>query len=134
MLEQIAEPLLQWFDENKRILPWRQDPTPYHVWISEIMLQQTRVEAVKSYYARFTEALPGVAVMQIYRFFGTTVYVHVCGPYSDNIITVVHYISSPQNVSFFLQIRNMYRNGTSCYSEHSRQLALFYCRLFFNNL
>ena len=61
MLEQIAEPLLQWFDENKRILPWRQDPTPYHVWISEIMLQQTRVEAVKSYYARFTEALPGVA-------------------------------------------------------------------------
>ncbi len=58
MLEQIAEPLLQWFDENKRILPWRQDPTPYHVWISEIMLQQTRVEAVKSYYARFTEALP----------------------------------------------------------------------------
>ena len=61
MLEQIAEPLLQWFDENKRILPWRQDQTPYHVWISEIMLQQTRVEAVKSYYARFTEALPGVA-------------------------------------------------------------------------
>ena len=49
MLEQIAEPLLQWFDENKRILPWRQDQTPYHVWISEIMLQQTRVEAVKSY-------------------------------------------------------------------------------------
>lgn len=41
MLEQIVEPLLQWFDENKRILPWRQDPTPYHVWISEIMLQQT---------------------------------------------------------------------------------------------
>lgn len=61
MLEQIAEPLLQWFDENKRILPWRQDPTPYHVWISEIMLQQTRVEAVKSYYARFIEALPRVA-------------------------------------------------------------------------
>ena len=61
MLEQIVEPLLQWFDENKRILPWRQDPTPYHVWISEIMLQQTRVEAVKAYYARFTQALPEVA-------------------------------------------------------------------------
>ena len=43
MLEQIREPLLSWYKENKRSLPWREDPTPYHVWISEIMLQQTRV-------------------------------------------------------------------------------------------
>lgn len=61
MLEQITEPLLVWYRENKRTLPWRQEPTPYHVWISEIMLQQTRVEAVKAYYARFTEALPEIA-------------------------------------------------------------------------
>ncbi len=60
MLEQIVEPLLIWYEENKRSLPWREDPTPYHVWISEIMLQQTRVEAVKDYYARFIDALPNI--------------------------------------------------------------------------
>ena len=46
----IAAPLLAWYDENKRDLPWRKNPTPYQVWVSEIMLQQTRVEAVKEYY------------------------------------------------------------------------------------
>jgi len=45
----ISKPLLKWYDENRRHLPWREDPTPYHVWVSEIMLQQTRVEAVKPY-------------------------------------------------------------------------------------
>lgn len=55
--------LLQWYEENRRILPWREDPTPYHVWISEIMLQQTRVEAVKGYYARFLESLPDIATL-----------------------------------------------------------------------
>lgn len=52
--------LLDWYDENRRILPWREDPTPYHVWLSEIMLQQTRVEAVKAYYERFTRVLPTI--------------------------------------------------------------------------
>ena len=41
--------LTDWFEKNKRILPWRSNPTPYHVWVSEIMLQQTRVEAVKGF-------------------------------------------------------------------------------------
>ena len=53
--------LLDWYDAERRILPWREDPTPYHVWVSEIMLQQTRVEAVKDYYARFLATLPDVA-------------------------------------------------------------------------
>lgn len=56
-----SEELLEWYQNNRRILPWREDPTPYHVWLSEIMLQQTRVEAVKGYYSRFLEALPDVA-------------------------------------------------------------------------
>ena len=56
-----SEPLLQWFWQHKRDLPWREDRNPYHVWISEIMLQQTRIEAVMKYYRRFTEALPDVA-------------------------------------------------------------------------
>lgn len=60
LLEKIVRPLLSWYEENARILPWRKDQEPYHVWVSEIMLQQTRVEAVKPYYARFLSALPDV--------------------------------------------------------------------------
>lgn len=59
-LERIVQPLLEWFDQNARVLPWRDDPTPYRVWVSEIMLQQTRVEAVKPFYQRFMEALPDI--------------------------------------------------------------------------
>ncbi len=55
-----ADALLAWYEANRRILPWREDPTPYHVWLSEIMLQQTRVEAVKEYYRRFLETLPDI--------------------------------------------------------------------------
>lgn len=55
--------LLPWYEENHRQLPWRQDKEPYHIWISEIMLQQTRVEAVKGYYARFLQVLPDVAAL-----------------------------------------------------------------------
>lgn len=60
VLDAIADPLLAWYDNGHRILPWREDPSPYHVWVSEIMLQQTRVEAVKPYYDRFMKALPDV--------------------------------------------------------------------------
>ncbi len=59
-LQRILVPLLSWYEGNKRDLQWRKNPTPYRVWVSEIMLQQTRVEAVKEYYARFMEALPTV--------------------------------------------------------------------------
>jgi len=60
-LKEDTKLLLNWYDAERRILPWREDPTPYHVWVSEIMLQQTRVEAVKDYYARFLATLPDVA-------------------------------------------------------------------------
>lgn len=53
--------LLAWYGEHARILPWREDPQPYRVWVSEIMLQQTRVEAVKPYFERFMKELPTVA-------------------------------------------------------------------------
>ena len=59
----LPEALLPWYWENHRDLPWRQDRDPYHIWVSEIMLQQTRVEAVKGYYARFLKTLPTVAVL-----------------------------------------------------------------------
>ena len=54
------EALIPWYEAHKRELPWRQDKEPYHVWLSEIMLQQTRVEAVKEYYRRFVTALPTI--------------------------------------------------------------------------
>lgn len=52
--------LLKWYDGNKRILPWRGSKDPYRIWVSEIMLQQTRVEAVKPYFERFMAQLPDV--------------------------------------------------------------------------
>ncbi len=59
-LKNLVPSLLEWYDKHARILPWREQPTPYRVWVSEIMLQQTRVEAVKPYYERFMTALPDI--------------------------------------------------------------------------
>ncbi len=56
----LAETVVEWYRANKRELPWRKEPDAYRVWVSEIMLQQTRVEAVKSYYERFLRELPTV--------------------------------------------------------------------------
>ena len=61
LLNKLPRVLLPWYEEHKRDLPWRQDKDPYHIWVSEIMLQQTRVEAVKGYYARFLSALPTIS-------------------------------------------------------------------------
>ena len=59
----IAPALLAWFGQNARALPFRQDPTPYHIWVSEIMLQQTRVAAALEHYRRFMEALPDIPAL-----------------------------------------------------------------------
>lgn len=60
VLQQLTAPLLAWFRENARDLPWRRTKDPYRIWVSEIMLQQTRVAAVLGYYARFLEKFPTV--------------------------------------------------------------------------
>ena len=62
-MENIAPALLDWFYKNHRILPFREDPTPYHVWLSEVMLQQTRVSAALPYYERFLAALPDIPAL-----------------------------------------------------------------------
>jgi len=59
----LPEKIIRWFHENKRDLPWRQDHDPYHVWLSEIMLQQTRIQTVIPYYLRFIEAFPTVQAL-----------------------------------------------------------------------
>ena len=63
ILNEMAEPLMAWYRNHKRDLPWRRNPDAYRVWVSEIMLQQTRVEAVKSYYERFLRELPTVEAL-----------------------------------------------------------------------
>lgn len=62
-LSRMAPPLLAWYEENRRTLPWRGTDDPYRVWVSEIMLQQTRVAAVLDYYRRFLEAAPDVRAL-----------------------------------------------------------------------
>lgn len=64
-LETIVTPLLEWYRTNKRMLPWRENTDPYRVWVSEIMLQQTRVEAVIPYYNRFMECCPDIAALAV---------------------------------------------------------------------
>ena len=57
--------LIQWYDKNKRDLPWRKTNDPYHIWISEIMLQQTTVEAVIPYYLRFMKRFPNISTLAV---------------------------------------------------------------------
>lgn len=59
-LNQIVEPIVKWYQKQEKMLPWKQDKEPYHIWVSEIMLQQTRIEAVKKYYTRFMKELPTI--------------------------------------------------------------------------
>ena len=63
ILQDLPEPLLNWYRASARDLPWRRTRDPYRIWVSEIMLQQTRVAAVLGYYARFLTAFPTVEAL-----------------------------------------------------------------------
>ena len=63
IIEQALPRVADWYAGARRPLPWRLSPTPYHVWISEIMLQQTRIEAVIPYYERFLSELPDIPAL-----------------------------------------------------------------------
>ena len=63
LLRRISAALIEWYASARRSLPWREVPTPYHIWISEIMLQQTRIEAVIPYYERFLRQLPDIKAL-----------------------------------------------------------------------
>lgn len=60
LMKKMRNPIIEWYQKNKRELPWRKEKNPYHIWLSEIMLQQTRIEAVKQYYERFLKQLPTI--------------------------------------------------------------------------
>ena len=59
----MLEPLINWFKENQRPLPWRASYDPYHVWVSEVMLQQTQVETALPYYEKFIREFPSVEAL-----------------------------------------------------------------------
>ncbi len=63
LMKRIRKPIINWYQENKRDLPWRKEKNPYYIWLSEIMLQQTRIEAVKQYYERFLEEIPDIQTL-----------------------------------------------------------------------
>lgn len=87
----MTECLMKWYAVHRRILPWREDPTPYHVWVSEIMLQQTRVEAVKGYYTRFLEAFPDIPSL-------------AAAPED-------HYMKLWEGLGYYSRVRNLHRGA-----------------------
>ena len=100
--EAFAQKLLRWYDGHKRSLPWREDPTPYHVWLSEIMLQQTRVEAVRDYYARFIEALPAIEDLAA----------------ADEDV----YLKLWEGLGYYSRVRNLHKAAVQIVEEHGGQM------------
>ena len=98
----IADLLLSWYDRARRDLPWRSDPTPYHVWLSEIMLQQTRVEAVREYYARFLAALPTIESLAR----------------ADEDV----YLKLWQGLGYYSRVRNLHKAAVQITTEHGGRM------------
>ena len=98
-LFRLPEMLLPWFYTNKRELPWRVDKEPYHIWLSEIMLQQTRVEAVKGYYCRFLEKLPTVDAL---------------AQADDGLLTKLW-----EGLGYYSRVRNLKKAAVAVMTEHN---------------
>ncbi len=100
--EKMNEKLLAWYDANKRSLPWRDHPSPYAVWVSEIMLQQTRVEAVKPYFNRFMQELPTLQALA------------ECE--DDRLIKLW------EGLGYYNRVRNMKKSALICMERYHGQL------------
>ncbi len=110
MLEQIVTPLLSWYDKHARVLPWREDTAAYRVWVSEIMLQQTRVEAVKPFFERFIKALPDVQALSE-------------AP-EDELLKLW------EGLGYYNRVRNMQKAARVIVSEYSGDFPADYEKLF----
>ena len=108
-LETLVLPLLVWYREKARVLPWRSHPTPYHVWVSEIMLQQTRVHAVLDYYKRFLEALPAVADLA------------ACPP--------DHLMKLWQGLGYYSRARNLQKAAQVIMTDHGGEFPIDYAAI-----
>lgn len=105
-LEYIVEPLLKWYEKNLRTLPWRDNPEPYRVWVSEIMLQQTRVEAVKPYFYRFLEKLPTIE--------------HLAEAEEDELLKLW------EGLGYYNRVRNMQKTARILISEYNGKMPADY--------
>lgn len=106
ILKQGIAPLLAFYDSGCRALPWREEPTPYHVWVSEIMLQQTRVEAVKPYYDRFMKALPDIPSL--------------AGAQEEQLLKLW------EGLGYYNRVRNMKRAAELLVSQYGGQMPSSY--------
>ena len=104
--KEIVPYILTWYDYNARILPWRSDPLPYHVWVSEIMLQQTRVEAVRGYYDRFLKELPTI--------------VHLANATEEQIS------KGWEGLGYYSRVRNMQKAAKEIVAEYNGDLPADY--------
>lgn len=104
--EQFVENLLAWYDQNARILPWREDHSAYRVWVSEIMLQQTRVEAVKPYFERFMKQLPTLQTL---------------AEAEDDTLAKLW-----EGLGYYHRVRNMKKCAQQCIERYGGQLPVTY--------
>lgn len=108
-MEKISDTLLTWYNQNKRDLPWRRNKNAYYIWVSEIMLQQTRVEAVKPYFARFIEALPTV---------------HDLATVEDDVLMKLW-----EGLGYYSRVRNMKKAAIICDQKYAGRLPNTYSKL-----
>ena len=106
LLKESVEPLVAWYREHRRDLPWREHPDAYRVWVSEIMLQQTRVEAVKQYYDRFLKAFPDVEAL--------------AAAEEDKLMKMW------EGLGYYNRVRNMQKAARQIMTEHDGQFPCEY--------
>lgn len=102
----IVSPLLDWYDHDHRDLPWRTQPTPYRVWVSEIMLQQTRVEAVRGYFTRWMDTLPDVRALAA----------------ADEAV----YLKLWEGLGYYSRVRNLHRAAVEILDKYNGDLPADY--------
>ena len=105
----IVQPLLSWYDAGHRDLPWRSEPAPYRVWVSEIMLQQTRVEAVRGYFSRWMNTLPDIPALAA----------------ADEAV----YTKLWEGLGYYSRVRNLHRAAVLLCEEYGGELPADYDRL-----
>lgn len=105
----ITVPLLAWYESAKRDLPWRHTRDPYRIWVSEVMLQQTRVEAVRGYYERFLRALPDVQALA----------------QAEEAV----YLKLWEGLGYYSRVRNMHRAAVMVCEEYGGKFPSEYAQL-----
>ncbi|OJU11071.1 MAG: A/G-specific adenine glycosylase, partial [Clostridiales bacterium 43-6] len=102
----VATLLLSWYDQNRRPLPWRENPDPYHIWVSEIMLQQTRMTAALPYFDRFIKRLPDIRTL---------------AEAEENVLLKLW-----EGLGYYSRVKNMQKAAQVIVAEHGGRLPMSY--------